>query len=188
MQNSKRRERCLKRGCLTVLGYTTNGERIPPGKPGTVTEIPANRAGNSVAVPVCDVYPLKDRPRRGYAERSARLIRRFAPARPVVTSSAPRRRHPPAGLPSDLAGAGRTGAAHRGECCRPWSLIRDWRAPPACSRKAFVEAAAISENRVETSSHTSWVSWARARVERDYSWDSIARAQSALYRELLAGL
>ena len=26
---------------------------------------------------------------------------------------------------------------------------------------------------------------ARARVERDYSWDSIARAQSALYRELL---
>jgi GT2 family glycosyltransferase/glycosyltransferase involved in cell wall biosynthesis len=29
---------------------------------------------------------------------------------------------------------------------------------------------------------------ARARVERDYSWDTIARAQSALYRELLAGL
>jgi glycosyltransferase involved in cell wall biosynthesis len=27
---------------------------------------------------------------------------------------------------------------------------------------------------------------ARARVERDYSWDAIARAQSALYRELLA--
>ena len=26
---------------------------------------------------------------------------------------------------------------------------------------------------------------ARARVERDYSWDTIARAQSALYRELL---
>jgi glycosyltransferase involved in cell wall biosynthesis len=26
---------------------------------------------------------------------------------------------------------------------------------------------------------------ARARVERDYSWDSIARAQSALYRELM---
>ena len=26
---------------------------------------------------------------------------------------------------------------------------------------------------------------ARARVERDYSWDVIARAQSALYRELL---
>jgi glycosyltransferase involved in cell wall biosynthesis len=29
---------------------------------------------------------------------------------------------------------------------------------------------------------------ARTRVERDYSWDTIARAQSALYRELLAGL
>jgi glycosyltransferase involved in cell wall biosynthesis len=28
---------------------------------------------------------------------------------------------------------------------------------------------------------------ARARVERDYSWDTIARSQSALYRELLAG-
>jgi len=27
---------------------------------------------------------------------------------------------------------------------------------------------------------------ARSRVERDYSWDSIARAQAALYRELLA--
>jgi glycosyltransferase involved in cell wall biosynthesis len=27
---------------------------------------------------------------------------------------------------------------------------------------------------------------ARTRVERDYSWDTIARAQSALYRELLA--
>jgi GT2 family glycosyltransferase/glycosyltransferase involved in cell wall biosynthesis len=27
---------------------------------------------------------------------------------------------------------------------------------------------------------------ARARVERDYSWDAIARAQSALYRELMA--
>jgi glycosyltransferase involved in cell wall biosynthesis len=26
---------------------------------------------------------------------------------------------------------------------------------------------------------------ARARVERDYSWDTIARAQSALYRELI---
>jgi glycosyltransferase involved in cell wall biosynthesis len=26
---------------------------------------------------------------------------------------------------------------------------------------------------------------ARARVERDYSWDSIAHAQSALYRELM---
>ena len=26
---------------------------------------------------------------------------------------------------------------------------------------------------------------ARARVERDYNWDTIARAQSALYRELL---
>ena len=26
---------------------------------------------------------------------------------------------------------------------------------------------------------------ARARVERDYGWDSIARRQSALYRELL---
>jgi len=26
---------------------------------------------------------------------------------------------------------------------------------------------------------------ARARVERDYNWDTISRAQSALYRELL---
>jgi glycosyltransferase involved in cell wall biosynthesis len=28
---------------------------------------------------------------------------------------------------------------------------------------------------------------ARTRVERDYSWDTIGRAQSALYRELLGG-
>ncbi len=27
---------------------------------------------------------------------------------------------------------------------------------------------------------------ARARVERDYSWDTIARSQAALYRDLLA--
>jgi glycosyltransferase involved in cell wall biosynthesis len=26
---------------------------------------------------------------------------------------------------------------------------------------------------------------ARARVERDYSWDTIARVQAALYRELI---
>ena len=40
-------------------------------------------------------------------------------------------------------------------------------------------AAPAERARIETA--------ARARVERDYSWDSIARAQSALYRELLAG-
>src|ERR1035438_9834536 len=45
--------RLWRGGCLTVLGDTTNGERTPQDKPGTVTEIPANCAGNSVAVPVC---------------------------------------------------------------------------------------------------------------------------------------
>jgi GT2 family glycosyltransferase/glycosyltransferase involved in cell wall biosynthesis len=40
-------------------------------------------------------------------------------------------------------------------------------------------AAPAERARIETA--------ARARVERDYSWDTIARAQSALYRELLAG-
>jgi GT2 family glycosyltransferase/glycosyltransferase involved in cell wall biosynthesis len=39
-------------------------------------------------------------------------------------------------------------------------------------------AAPDERTRIETA--------ARARVERDYSWDTIARAQSALYRELLA--
>jgi GT2 family glycosyltransferase/glycosyltransferase involved in cell wall biosynthesis len=40
-------------------------------------------------------------------------------------------------------------------------------------------AAPAGRARIETA--------ARVRVERDYSWDTIARAQSALYRELLAG-
>src|ERR1035438_2364509 len=40
-------------------------------------------------------------------------------------------------------------------------------------------AAPAERARIETA--------ARARVDRDYSWDTIARAQSALYRELLAG-
>ena len=40
-------------------------------------------------------------------------------------------------------------------------------------------AAPAERARIETA--------ARARVERDYSWDSIARVQSALYRELLPG-
>ena len=39
-------------------------------------------------------------------------------------------------------------------------------------------AAPADRARIETA--------ARARVERDYSWDAIARAQSALYRELLS--
>jgi glycosyltransferase involved in cell wall biosynthesis len=38
-------------------------------------------------------------------------------------------------------------------------------------------AAPADRARIETA--------ARSRVERDYSWDAIARAQSALYRELL---
>jgi GT2 family glycosyltransferase/glycosyltransferase involved in cell wall biosynthesis len=40
-------------------------------------------------------------------------------------------------------------------------------------------AAPAERARVETA--------ARARVERDYGWDAVARSQSALYRELLAG-
>jgi glycosyltransferase involved in cell wall biosynthesis len=38
-------------------------------------------------------------------------------------------------------------------------------------------AAPADRARIETA--------ARVRVERDYSWDTIGRAQSALYRELL---
>jgi len=47
-------------------------------------------------------------------------------------------------------------------------------------------AAAIETFWNEPNSRAAIERAARARVERDYSWDNIARSQSALYRDLLA--
>jgi glycosyltransferase involved in cell wall biosynthesis len=48
------------------------------------------------------------------------------------------------------------------------------------------EMAAAIENRLASPADRARIeAAARARVERDYSWDTIGRAQSALYRELL---
>ena len=47
-------------------------------------------------------------------------------------------------------------------------------------------AAAIEKLLNEPAARAAIERAARARVERDYSWDSIARSQSALYRDLLA--
>jgi glycosyltransferase involved in cell wall biosynthesis len=52
-------------------------------------------------------------------------------------------------------------------------------------RTAREMAAAIEGLLAEPAGRARIEAAARARVERDYSWDSIARAQSALYRELM---
>src|ERR1035437_9100301 len=47
----------LGNGCLTVLGDTTNTERVPQGKPRTDSEFPANCARNSCQSPVRGIFP-----------------------------------------------------------------------------------------------------------------------------------